>query len=229
MTHDPQATFQLDDSGTCTAAHWQGRPLYQRATGPVVRAISGAGMTCTGMTHRVLERGDPLGGAVLEVEAQWEPAEGDHPGDNAIGGGVGFATELYPSAALGDTEVHLPKSIYTSRYHHALIELGESPDPTRDWHLGSPGQSGGPVVAHYLEPSGSDPSTLTTRHPLLLPVVAWHHPGVAPRAGVVRRARAAVADCLRGHRPQLAGVVLHHRADARRRRACEAQDLADAL
>ncbi len=163
------------DDGLCTGIVTPDGPLYQRSPGPVVgAAVPGGGAVCRSFSHRLADAG-PGVGEVLEVEATF---------DAAPGSAVGFHTGVYPSASLGTTLVDLPKSIYIDRYHHALIELGDAPDPTRRLPVGTPGQSSGDLIAHYLEPSGSDPATLTTRHPLLLPVAVWHQPHVGHRVAL---------------------------------------------
>ena len=148
-----------------------GRGLYCRVRDRPFEFFAEAGLEVSGVRARVIERDD----SALLIGFEVDRASGADP--DAV---AGFRFHVHPSPYLSATWAHCPKSVYTDFFHPALKELGDAPDPCRDLKVGCPGQNAGSFYAHYLEPRGSSRSE-TTAHPLLLPLVNFHQPGIDPQ------------------------------------------------
>ena len=97
---------------------------------------------------------------------------------------VEFTTSAHPSRAYGTERAHLPLTANGMCHHAVLKSMGQEQLQDCDCFAGRPGENSGGLVAHYREPQESDPSTRTTRAPLLVPLVDVHHPDVSWRCAL---------------------------------------------
>jgi hypothetical protein len=134
-----------------------------------IGATAGSGPLRASLRHQLI-RVRPAGGEdalMAEVRVR-------NTGTRTESATLPFATSAHPARSYGAVRVHLP---LTAGPHSALLPLGMTA-------LLECGQAASHAVAHYLEPSGSDPRTTTTHRMLLIPLASRSNDAVPWRVSM---------------------------------------------
>jgi hypothetical protein len=86
---------------------------------------------------------------------------------------AGFETGLRPSLSTCLEQLYFPLTALGSCPHPALAQFGENHQVESLRPTPGPGER---IAAHYLEPLGSEPRQLTTKIPLLIPLITQLNP-----------------------------------------------------